>query len=446
MPRASQTSRIPRAKDQIVHRNITHIKPSKENPRTHSASQIHIIADSIQTFGFIVPILIDENGFIIAGHGRLAAAKLLGLKQVPTICVSDLTDSQKRAYIIADNRIAELAGWDMELLGAELEHLDDLELDFDLTVTGFDMAEIDMLVSPISGQASDQTLEEQVPPVEKTIISRPGDLWILGRHRLYVGDATQFSAYQKLMDGSLAKIVFTDPPYNVPIKGNVSGLGSKIHGEFMMASGEMSQDEFTTFLESVFYELVGWSTKGSIHYICMDWRHMQELMDAAHDIYSEVKNVCVWNKTNGGMGSFYRSKHEFVFVLKNGAKPHINNFKLGQKGRYRTNVWDYAGASSFGESRTEDLEMHPTVKPVQMICDALLDCSNRGDIVLDPFGGSGSTLIAAERVGRNARLMELDPKYADVIIRRWEAYTGDTATEEHTKESFRDRAEVCHDQ
>lgn len=444
MPRASLTTRKSRVKNYVVSRNTTHLKPSKNNPRTHSPSQVRLIAESIEKFGFIAPILVNEKRVIIAGHGRWEAAKLLGLKQVPTICVNDLTDAQERAYVIADNRIAEKADWDMELLGAELEFLCDLDLDFDLTVTGFDMAEIDMAIAGVSGEKMDEIPEDPIPAVESKVVSQAGDLWKLGQHRLFVGDARQHSSYQKLMSDALPNIVFTDPPYNVPIKGNVSGLGAKAHDEFAMASGEMSQEEFTVFLEHVFYELMQWSTNGSIHYVCMDWRHMQELMDAAHDIYTELKNVCVWNKNNGGMSTFYRSKHELVFVFKNGTKPHINNFQLGQKGRYRTNVWDYAGANSFSETRAEDLDMHPTVKPVQMVCDALLDCSNRGDVVLDPFGGSGTTLIAAERVGRFARIMEIDPKYADVIIRRWEVYTGDTAVEEGSGVSFQDREEAAH--
>lgn len=444
MPHALQPSRVLRDKKQIVYRSISSLKPWKGNARVRGKGQEEHLDKSVERFGFNNPVQIDEDGNILAGHARVAVAKRRKMELVPTITISNLTEAEKHAYVITDNKSAELAVWNWETLGAELELIDDLDNDFDLTITGFDMAEIDMAITSISNDSSDEIFEVPIPAIEKEVVSRPGDLWVLGRHKLFVGDATLFSSYQKLMDGSLAKIVFTDPPYNVPIKGNVSGLGSKTHDEFVMASGEMSQEEFTCFLERVFYELVGWSTKGSIHYICMDWRHMQELMDAAHDIYSELKNVCVWNKTNGAMGSFYRSKHEFVYVLKNGTAAHINNFKLGQKGRYRTNVWDYAGASSFGESRAEDLEMHPTVKPVQMISDALLDCSNRGDIVLDPFGGSGSTLMAAERVGRNARLMELDPKYADVIIRRWEAYTGDTAIEEHTQESLQDREEAAH--
>jgi len=317
----------------------------------------------------------------------------------------------------------------MPTLGSELESLADLNPEFDLTELGWEMAEIDMMIGALTepeGEAS-AAAEPPIPTLEKRAVSKAGDLWTLGGHKVLVGDATKRRAYVRLLGRRRPRCVFTDPPYNVPIRGHVSGLGTHVHDEFAMASGEMTREEFTFFLELVFALMTEFTRDGSIHYICMDWRHLQELQDAAHGIYTELKNLCVWNKSNGGMGSFYRSKHELVFVFKNGPAPHINNFELGQKGRYRTNVWDYAGANSFGASRDSDLAMHPTVKPVQMVADALLDCTNRGDVVLDPFGGSGTTLMAAEQTGRRARLMELDPLYADVIVRRWQAYTGDVA-------------------
>ena len=219
-------------------------------------------------------------------------------------------------------------------------------------------------------------------------------------------------------------MLFTDPPYNVPIAGHVSGLGKTVHREFAEASGEMTKDEFVAFLTETLGTAAAQLRDGAIAYVCMDWRHMGELLTAGGATFDELKNLCVWNKTNGGMGTFYRSKHELVFAFKKGTAPHINNFSLGEGGRYRTNVWDYAGISSIGQNRSEDLAMHPTVKPVAMIADAMRDCSNRSGLVLDVFGGSGSTLIAAEDCGRKARLLELDPVYCDTIIERWEQLTG----------------------
>jgi DNA modification methylase len=230
-----------------------------------------------------------------------------------------------------------------------------------------------------------------------------------------------------LMDGEKAEMVFTDPPYNVAIEGNVSGLGTIRHREFAMASGEMTRDQFTAFLSSTFANLVAHSLDGSIHFVCMDWRHMSEMLEAGAANYSELKNLIVWAKDNGGMGAFYRSRHELIFAFKNGAAPHINSFELGQHGRYRTNVWEYRGVNTLRAGRLDELALHPTVKPVAMIADAIKDVSHRGGMVLDLFGGSGSTLIAAHKTGRRARLCELDPVYGDRILRRWEIFAKDDA-------------------
>ena len=229
------------------------------------------------------------------------------------------------------------------------------------------------------------------------------------------------------MGGERAQMVFTDPPYNVPIQGHVGGSGATKHREFAMASGEMSEAEFIGFLRSSFQNLVEWSSDGSIHFICMDWRHMQEMLTAGEGIYAELKNLIVWVKDNGGMGTFYRSRHELIFAFKNGAAPHINSFELGQHGRYRTNVWQYKGVNTLRAGRMDELALHPTVKPVQLIADAIKDVSGRGAIVLDLFVGSGSTMIAAHKTGRQAYLCELDTVYCDRIIRRWEAYAKDEA-------------------
>ncbi len=249
-------------------------------------------------------------------------------------------------------------------------------------------------------------------------------MWILGKHRLIVGDARDPAVFEKLMAGELAQMAISDPPYNVPIEGHVCGLGTVKHAEFAMASGEMSEAEFESFLAVTLGNLARFSGDGSIHYVFMDRRHMSEILAAGRSAYTELKNLVVWNKDNGGMGTFYRSKHELVFVFKNGTGKHVNNFGLGENGRYRTNVWDYAGVSSLGPDRDAQLAMHPTVKPVAMIADAIRDCSKRNGLVLDAFSGSGTVIIAAEETGRRARAIEIDPHYADVSVRRWEAMTG----------------------
>ena len=422
---------------QIVSRKVTDLKPAVRNARTHSKAQIKQIADSIEQFGFTNPVLMDAADRIIAGHGRVEAAMLLGLKTVPTLRLDHLSDEQVRAYVIADNKLAENAGWDEELLALELQYLDGLDLDFDLTITGFEMAEIDAMLV-----LDPDTEEEVVPePSEGPAVTQAGDLWMIGKHRLYCGDATKPASYDALFDGSkAAQMIFTDPPYNVPISGHVCGLGSVQHREFEMAAGEMSTEKFEAFLRSVCDNLAASSINGSIHYICMDWRHMGEVLRAGDAAYGELKNLCVWSKTNGGMGSLYRSQHELVFVFKNGTKPHINNVKLGKHGRYRTNVWEYAGINSFGESRDEELATHPTVKPVKLVEDAILDCSKRGGIILDAFAGSGTTLIAAHRAGRVGYGLELDPAYCDVIIKRMQDETGLKAKLAGSDDKFDERA------
>ncbi len=354
---------------------------------------------------------------------RLKAAMLLGIAQVPTICINDMTEAQKRAYILADNKLAENAGWDRELLALELQGLLEMDLDFDVTATGFEMGEIDLL---IGGSDEEDDDADQLPEADPAVppVTQPGDLWQLGRHRLLCADATQPASFEILMGGEQAEMVFTDPPYNVPIDGHVSGLGSAKHFEFAMASGEMSEAEFIAFLSKVLGLLAAHSRDGAIHFVCMDWRHLFELLTAGRRVYSELKNLCVWTKTNGGMGSLYRSQHELVAVFKKGSAAHINNVELGRHGRNRTNVWAYAGMNSFGAERAEALSVHPTVKPVRLVEDAILDCSTRGGLVLDGFVGSGTTLIAAERAGRRGFGLECEPRYVDLTLQRFRTFTG----------------------
>ena len=420
---------------------VADLRPHDRNPRTHSKKQVEQIAESIRRFGFTNPVLVDKGGQVIAGHGRIEAAKLLGMARVPVLRLEHMTEAEKRAYIIADNRLAELAGWDNDLLALELAAVAELDGEFDLALTGFDVAEIEALLTGL--EVGEQREEEPVQIDEQApVVSRVGDMWLLGDHALICGDATDPKVYRRLLDQEKAQMVFTDPPYNVPVNGHICGLGKVQHDEFVMASGEMTEEQFTTFLRTVTSNLAAFSDDGSIHYVCMDWRHMGELLAAGRSAYSELKNLVVWNKDNGGMGAFYRSKHELVFVFKNGSAPHINNFGLGQHGRYRTNVWDYAGVNSLKADRDEELAMHPTVKPVAMVADAIRDCSRRGGIILDAFSGSGTTIIAAEQTSRRARAIELDPRYVDVAIRRWQQLTGGKATLAGSDSTFDELSEM----
>jgi DNA modification methylase len=394
---------------------IDALKPRARNARTHSKKQINKIAASIKRFGFTNPVLIDANNGIVAGHGRVEAAKKLGLAKVPTVRLEHLSDVDLSAYVLVDNQLATLAGWDSEILRIELQDLIAVSGEIDVTITGFEMADIDLILE----RANPKDKPDTVPALsDGPSVCRPGDLWLIGDHRLYCGDATDPKSYEQLLGQRRAQMVFIDPPYNVPIAGHVSGLGKVQHREFAQASGEMSEAEFTAFLSKVFKNLADVSVDGAIHYICSDWGHLWEMLGAGRSVYSEQKNLCAWVKTNGGMGSLYRSQHELVLVFKVGTASHINNVELGAHGRYRTNVWNYAGMNSFGKARDKHLAAHPTVKPVALVADAMLDCSARGSIVLDSFAGSGTTLVAAHRTGRKGYGMELDPRYCDVILKR----------------------------
>ena len=415
--------------------------PHDRNARTHSKKQLKLIADSITRFGFTNPVLVDAHNSVVAGHGRIEAARLLGMARVPVLRFEHMTEVEKRAYVITDNRLAELAGWDNNLLALEMEAIVELDHEFELALTGFDPAEVEALLNSLGEESPEEEpaeIDEKAP-----VVSRVGDIWKLGDHVITCGDATDPEVFRSLLGEEKAQMVFTDPPYNVPVNGHICGLGSVKHDEFVMAAGEMSEEEFTRFLTDITANLAAFSCNGSIHYICMDWRHMGELLAAGCASYAELKNLVVWNKDNGGMGAFYRSKHELVFVFKNGSGAHINNFELGQHGRYRTNVWDYAGVNSLKSERAEELAMHPTVKPVAMVADAIRDCSRRGGIVLDAFSGSGTTIMAAEQTGRRGRAIELDPRYVDVAIRRWQKATGRKAVKRDSNTSFDDLAALA---
>jgi DNA modification methylase len=408
------------------------LRPYPRNARTHAKKQIRQIARSIERFGFTNPVLVDETNQIIAGHGRVAAALQLGLEQVPVLRLSHLSEADKRAYILADNRLAERSGWNREVLALELGELSEL-LPGEIDITGFEVGEVDLLLTDFD-DAPDPA-DEAPAPATGAPVTRTADLWLLGPHRLTCGDARDGAAFERLMAGERAEMVFTDPPYNVPISGHVLGHGTH-HREFAFASGEMSSAEFTAFLAATLGHAAAHSADGSIHYVCMDWRHIAELIAAGRSVYTELKNICVWAKTNAGQGSFYRSQHELVAVFKNGTAPHLNTFELGQHGRSRTNVWTYAGVNTFRAGRMDDLSLHPTVKPVALVADAMRDCSRRKGLVLDPFMGSGTTLMAGEKVGRRVAGIECDPAYVDGAVRRWQAFTGRDAVLEATGETF----------
>ena len=420
---------------------LVQLKPYPRNSRIHSRKQIGQIADSLKRFGFTNPVLIDDDNMILAGHGRAEAAKLIGMEAVPCLRLSSMSAAEKRAYVLADNKLALNAGWDDDILAGELKLILDDVNGIDIGITGFTVAEIDTLLDTAeSGPTPLDDGDDTLPEPASYIVSRVGDIWQLGNHRLACGDARDEEVYRTLMspgrDGGAerAQMVFTDPPYNVRIRGNVSN--SSGHREFVMASGEMSQDAFVAFLTSTFQRMATWSEDGSIHFVCMDWRHMDEISAAGRAVFSELKNLIVWAKDNAGMGTFYRSRHELIFAFKNGAAPHINAFELGQNGRSRTNVWNYRGITSPTKESREALQLHPTVKPVAMVADALKDCSRRGGIVLDSFCGSGTILIAAQKTGRRARAIELDPSYCDTAIRRWQLFAKDDAVLVATGETF----------
>jgi len=410
---------------QVEERPIDSLALRRNTPRTHSEKQIRQIAASIQAFGFTNPVLIDAKGTVVAGHGRVRAARQLGLTTVPTIRLDHLSDAQVRAYVIADNKLAECAGWDRDLLALELQGLAEIDLGFDLEVTGFETAEIDLLIGEAAeGEEADPADEVTALDPKTPVVSRPGDLWEIGPHRLLCGDALDAAAYARVLTGRRAQMVFVDPPYNVPIEGHVSGLGRTRHREFAMARGEMNAAEFSAFLETALGHHAAHSADGALHFVCMDWRHAGELLAASRTPYSEYKNLCAWVKTNAGMGSLYRSQHELVFVFKVGQAPHTNNVALGRHGRTRSNVWRYAGVNTFSAERDQALALHPTVKPVRMVADAILDCSRRGEVVLDGFAGSGTTLLAAERTGRVGFGLEIDPRYVDTALRRLAEHAG----------------------
>ncbi|GCB06760.1 DNA methyltransferase [Ralstonia sp. SET104] len=431
-PRSGSARRHPL---DISYRPPEALRADPLNARLHNPRQLRHLAESIQSFGFNVPILIDADDRVLAGHARLLAARELGLRQVPTVRLEHLSPEQARAFQIADNRLTDLSTWDERLLAEQLQELAAVDLDFSIEATGFSMGEIDLRIEGLA-EADPADPADSPPELEAQSVSVVGDLWQLGEHRILCGNALGEASYRTLMAGDKATMVFSDPPYNVPIDGFVGGKGKIRHREFAMAVGEMSSGEFQAFLATVVGHMTAHSVDGALHYLCMDWRHAHELLAAAEQPYA-LKNLAVWVKDRAGMGSLYRSQHELIFVFKHGKGRHRNNVELGRHGRDRSNVWHYPSIVSDRKGEEGDLlALHPTVKPIRLVADALLDASARGDVVLDPFLGSGTTLMACQRVGRRCRGMELDPRYVDVVIRRWQRDTGDAAIHVGTGQTF----------
>jgi DNA modification methylase len=404
---------------------IDELHPHSRNPRNHSPAQIKCLSKALKTFRIFSPIVAERDGTILAGHARWEAAKYLGMSHVPVIWIDHLNPEEALAFMVADNRLTDLSSFNEPAVTDILKEISEKLPNFEMDATGYSFPEIDVRINILNQAAMAEPEDEpDVKPLNP--VTRLGDCFDLGNSTVHCADALDEKAYEPLRGGQLATAVFTDPPYNVPIRGHVSGLGATQHREFVQCTGEYSSPDFTHFLASGIKNALLHTALGGVAYICMDWRHLRELDAAAAEAGLIQLNLCAWVKTNAGMGSFYRSQHELVYVGRKGNVPHINNIRLGRFGRNRTNVWQYPGANVPVKGKRA-LEDHPTPKPIAMVADAILDCTNPGDLVLDPYLGGGTTLLAAEKTGRRAFGTELDPVYVDVVIRRWEKLTGRAA-------------------
>jgi DNA modification methylase len=405
---------------------VSTLKPLGRETRKHPPAQVRKLAESLDRFGFVLPILVDSDSRVVAGWGLVLAARKLGVTDVPAVIVSDLSEADLRLLRVALNRLGEDSSWDIDALKLEFGDVLEISNSIDLSMSGFEMGEIDVVLGGAIDEEDALPLVNEVdPPMTKF-----GDLWRLGDHRLLCADALKVESYERLMGQQRAQMIFTDPPWNIAIEDNVSGLGAVKHKDFAMACGEMTPVEFEAFLKASLSHAAAHSEEGALHYVCMHWSKMKEMLAASDGVYGDLINLCVWNKTNAGMGSLYRSKHELIFIFRNGKGRHVNNVALGRFGRHRSNVWDYPGQNIFNGTAKSKLKLHPTAKPVALVADAIRDASHRSGVILDPFGGAGSTLIAAEKTGRRARLIELEPRYVDATIKRWEALTGRHAERE----------------
>lgn len=412
---------------------VNEIKTANPVVRKLSNRQVGKAMRSIEAFGFRVPVLLSTDNEAIDGHVRIEAARQLGLKSVPAIRCADLTEVEVRALRIAVNRTQETGEWDEQVLRLEFEYL--LAEDFDLTITGFEIPEIDRILVLDGDGAGEADPLDNVSRQEGPVISIPGDVWLLGPHRICCGNARDAALMKKMVGDETVDAVFTDPPYNVPVNGHVRVERGKF-AEFGEASGEMSQSEYREFLHQTSANMASVVKPGGILFLCIDWRHDHVLRTVLAGVGLDLLNVCVWAKDRPGMGSFYRSQHEFVLVARRPGASHMNNVQLGKHGRNRSNIWRFAGATGGASAAEDDFSLHPTVKPVRLVRDAILDVTAIDEVVLDPFLGSGSTLLAAELARRVCLGVELSPAYVDVAVRRWEEMTGRTAVHAETGMGF----------
>jgi DNA modification methylase len=419
-------------------RDPSELKDMPGNPRRYPARQLAALTRFLGRFGFLRPILINEDDEVLVGAAEWKAALSCGMGPIPTIRLDQMSKADQRAYRLLEARLPELGEWDRDLLRIELEFLSDV--DPGVVDIGWSTAEFDVVMLDPDTPQVDPADAVNEPEQGAVAVSRPGDLWICGTHRVLCGNALMREDYARLLGDERADQIFTDPPYNVPNAGYVTGRSGV--REFAMAHGEMSQAEFTAFLQSAFACMFEFSAPGATLMTCMDWRHLREILDAGHAVFDRLANLCVWAKSSPGMGSLYRSQHECVLIWQRDKAPGTNNVELGRHGRNRSNLWSYPGAAGFGRDRDADLARHPTPKPVAMVADAIMDCSRRGGIVLDPFGGSGTTMIAAAKTKRRGYLIEYDPLYVDTIVRRWQDFSGKKAQHADTGLSFHEMVAV----
>jgi DNA modification methylase len=404
---------------------LAELKSQGRKTRKHNRKQRRKLMSNLGKFGQVLPILIDGRGRIVDGAALVEAAREMELTELWAVSLNSLSNSETRILRLALNRIQEDTEWDQEELKKEFGEILIDDPSVDLSDSGFDIQEIDVLLF------GDEAIIEALTPellteLQEEPFIESGDLFRLDDHFILCGTALEGASFETLMQGILAAAVISDPPYNLS-QSEIGNKGAIQHDDFVMAAGEMSGAEFRTFLHTFLTLIAAHMKDGALAYIFMDWRHVSDIIETGKTVLGQLMNVIIWAKDNPGMGSFYRSQQEMLPVFRKGPGPHTNNIQLGKFGRNRSNVWNYPGASSFGSQAREALAGHPTPKPVQLVADAILDCTNRGGIVLDPFLGSGTTLLAAEQVGRRCRAIEIEPAYVVLACRRWEQITGEQA-------------------
>ena len=435
---------LPNATSTIV--DIARLKFDRATLKAHSALQLKMLANAVREFKIVLPILIDTEFQVVVGFARVEACKLLGMRVIPAIQVDHLDEAGIQAFAIADNRISELGTWNEAALAERLKALAAVDLSFNLEATGFTMGEIDLKIASLElgmDEPGKNNPDDEMPSPGPAVC-KPGDLWVLGAHRLLCATALENASFATLLNGELVDATFIDPPYGNSIESYFGSKRKRPHREFVQGSADnMSDDELQAFLATACRLIALHSREGAVTFACIDWRHAQHLLAAGNSVFDSLLNIAVWVKSNGGMGSLYRSRHELIAIFRKGKTAHRNNIQLGRYGRNRTNVWEYPGANAFirGSEEADLLAQHATPKPVALVADALLDVTARRDIVLDCFMGSGGTLLGAERTGRRARGIELDPLFIDLAIRRWQRLTGEAAMLESTGETFDQLAE-----